>query len=49
MFVFSPWKWLKSRKQTKTSGKRKPMFKRFYPEIERLGEEKVSGPFNLDS
>src|SRR5438552_13461091 len=36
MFVFSPWKWLKSRKQTKTSGKRKTMFKRFYPEIERL-------------
>ena len=36
MFVFSPWKWLKSRKQTRTSGKRKTMFKRFYPEIERL-------------
>src|SRR5438445_3571823 len=36
MFDFSPWKWLKSRKQTKTSSKRKTMFKRFYPEIERL-------------
>jgi len=36
MFTFSPWKWLKSRKQTKTSSKRKTMFKRFYPEIERL-------------
>src|SRR5438445_980101 len=36
MFDFSPWKWLKSRKRTKTSSKRKTMFKRFYPEIERL-------------
>src|SRR5437899_4455474 len=36
MFDFSPWKWLKSRKQSKTSSKRKTMFKRFYPEIERL-------------